>query len=162
MNYKSDFEGAAKSLTSRYAELSRKSEKATLLSRKLPAHTGNPDAAAAVDAVLGEACPVKNIHWEFRDFAVDSPEQASDPLFEAVCALVYQEGFWTGTAGQLLTELQQLDPTLQLKSNALSRSLNDNKRALADLCGITMTRKRQGNQKLLVLTARNGMSDVSD
>ena len=85
MNYKSDFEGAAKSLTSRYAELSRKaeealslskkgqheeanavmldlihkSEKATILSRKLPAHTGNPNAAAEVDAVLGEACPIK-------------------------------------------------------------------------------------------------------
>ena len=34
MNYKSDFEGAAKSLTSRYAELSRKAEEALSLSKK--------------------------------------------------------------------------------------------------------------------------------
>ena len=82
---KSNFEGAAKSLTSRYAELSRKSEealalfqqeqyeeayetmldlarkseRATLISRKLPTHTGNPKADAEIDTVLEEACPIQ-------------------------------------------------------------------------------------------------------
>ena len=85
MNTRSDFEGVANSLIGRYTELSRKveealslsqkgqneeaydvmldlarmSEKATILSRKLPAHTGNPNAGAQVDAVIEEACPIK-------------------------------------------------------------------------------------------------------
>ena len=85
MNSRSNFEGAANSLIGRYTELSHKaeealslsqkgqheeayevmldlarmSEKAALLSRKLPAHTGNPNADAQMDAVVEEACPIK-------------------------------------------------------------------------------------------------------
>lgn len=84
-NSKSNFEGAASSLIGRYTELSRKaeealilsrkglheeayaaaldlirmSEKAAILSRKLPAHTGNPNAPAEVDTVLADACPIR-------------------------------------------------------------------------------------------------------
>ena len=82
---KSNFEGAANSLIGRYTELSRKSEealalfqkeqyeeayeamldlarkseRATLISRKLPTHTGNPKADAEIDTVLEEACPIQ-------------------------------------------------------------------------------------------------------
>ena len=82
---KSNFEGTANSLIGRYTELSRKSEealalfqkeqyeeayeamldlarkseKATLISRKLPTHTGNPNADAEIDTVLEEACPIQ-------------------------------------------------------------------------------------------------------
>ena len=85
MNTRSNFEGAANSLIGRYTELSRKteealalfqkeryeeayelmldlarkSEKATLISRKLPTHTGKPNADAEMDAVLAEASPIK-------------------------------------------------------------------------------------------------------
>ena len=85
MNTRSNFEGAANSLIGRYDELSRKteealalfqkeqyeeayelmldlarkSEKATLISRKLPSHTGKPNADAEIDTVLAEACPIK-------------------------------------------------------------------------------------------------------
>ena len=85
MNTRSNFEGAANSLIGRYDELSRKteealalfqkeqyeeayelmldlarkSEKATLISRKLPSHTGKPNADAEMDTVLAEACPIK-------------------------------------------------------------------------------------------------------
>lgn len=82
---KSNFEKAANSLLGRYGELSRKTdealelsrtgmyeeadaamadvirmmEKAALLCRKLPMHTGNPNAQAEVEAILADACPIK-------------------------------------------------------------------------------------------------------
>lgn len=97
--------------------------------------------------------------WEFAGYTDEMPEELSDPVLAAITVLVEQNDSWEGTAEELRSQLQQLNPRLNLKANALSRRLNAQVQKLEDQYGIRLIRSRGSGGKLIRLEIADDMSD---
>lgn len=104
----------------------------------------------------------ENMQWELVGQAEDTLEQASDFLLDLVCELVDRYGCWEGTAEELLTVLRDIEPSLGIKGNVLSRRLGGSRQLLADAYGIAYAKRRADGKKLILLKRMDGMSDMSD
>ena len=103
--------------------------------------------------------------WEYVGYEDEQPPEASDPVFLAIAELLASQGSWQGTAQALLDTLKQIDPKLRIKPNALSRKLNDERSTLEEYFGVTFSRGRSGNDKVILLEVSQNpcaMCDVSD
>jgi len=100
--------------------------------------------------------------WEYIGYEDEQPPEASDPVFLAIAELLSLRNFWQGTAQTLLDVLKQIDPKLRIKPNALSRKLNDEKNSLKEYFGITFSRGRSGNDKLILLEVTQKQCDEYD
>lgn len=100
--------------------------------------------------------------WEYVGYEDEQPPEASDPVFLAIAELLTLRNFWQGTAQTLLDVLKQIDPKLRIKPNALSRKLNDEKNSLKEYFGITFSRGRSGNDKLILLEVTQKQCDEYD
>lgn len=89
-----------------------------------------------------------------------NPEEA--PVLEAVEELVCSHGTWCGTARELVTSLREIDPSLNLQPNALSRALNDEKTRLKERYGVVFSKHRKGNTKLISLKVAEDPTDMYD
>lgn len=132
---KSNFERATSSLLGRYDELSAKTketleltqkgmyeeaeaamrdvirmtEKAALLCRKLPLHTGSPDAQAEVEEILEETCPIQMGFIQRGWFFMRLPPLASQKDLankEYIRGMLYpaMRRFWDGKPTARMTE----------------------------------------------------------
>ena len=100
--------------------------------------------------------------WEFVGYAEAILEDSLDPVLIAVARLVEQEGFWKGTAEQLLRKLLEISPRLNLKANTLTRRLNVQSQELKDQYGVMYSRQRSSEGKFVVLEPIEEVSDMSD
>ena len=100
--------------------------------------------------------------WEFAGYAEAISEDSLDPVLIAVARLVEQEGFWKGTAEQLLQKLLEISPRLNLKANTLTRRLNVQSQELKDQYGVLYSRQRSSEGKFVVLESIEEVSDMSD
>ena len=100
--------------------------------------------------------------WEFAGYADAISEEELDPLLIAVARLVEQEGFWKGTAEQLLQKLLEINPRLNLKPNTLARRLNVQIQELKELYSIRYSRQRSAEGKFVILEPIEDVSDISD
>lgn len=100
--------------------------------------------------------------WEFAGYAEAISEDSLDPVLIAVARLVEQEGFWKGTAEQLLQKLLEISPRLNLKANTLTRRLNVQSQELKDQYGVLYSRQRSSEGKFVVLEPIEEVSDMSD
>ena len=100
--------------------------------------------------------------WEFAGYAEAISEDSLDPVLIAVARLVEQEGFWKGTAEQLLQKLLEISPRLNLKANTLTRRLNVQSQELKDQYGVLYSRQRSAEGKFVVLEPIEEVSDMSD
>ena len=100
--------------------------------------------------------------WEFVGYAEAISEDSLDPVLIAVARLVEQEGFWKGTAEQLLRKLLEISPRLNLKANTLTRRLNVQSQELKDQYGVMYSRQRSSEGKFVVLEPIEEVSDMSD
>ena len=100
--------------------------------------------------------------WEFAGYADAVSEEELDPLLIAVAQLVEQEGFWKGTAEQLLQKLLEISPRLNLKPNTLARRLNVQIQELKELYSIRYSRQRSAEGKFVILEPIEEVSDISD
>ena len=98
--------------------------------------------------------------WEFAGYADEMPVEQSDPVLRAIAILVEQDGSWAGTAEELRSQLQQLNPRLDLKANVLSRRLNNQIQELENQYGIRLIRSRGSGNKLIRLEIVDDMSDT--
>ena len=100
--------------------------------------------------------------WEFVGYAEAISEDSLDPVLIAVARLVEQEGFWKGTAEQLLRKLLEISPRLNLKANTLTRRLNVQSQELKDQYGVLYSRQRSSDGKFVVLEPIEEVGDMSD
>ena len=100
--------------------------------------------------------------WEFAGYAEAISEDSLDPVLIAVARLVEQEGFWKGTAEQLLQKLLEISPRLNLRANTLTRRLNVQSQELKDQYGVLYSRQRSSEGKFVVLESIEEVSDMSD
>lgn len=100
--------------------------------------------------------------WEFAGYAEAISEDSMDPVLIAVARLVEQEGFWKGTAEQLLQKLLEISPRLNLKANTLTRRLNVQSQELKDQYSVLYSRQRSAEGKFVVLEPIEEVSDMSD
>lgn len=100
--------------------------------------------------------------WEFVGYAEAISEDSLDPVLIAVARLVEQEGFWKGTAEQLLWKLLEISPRLNLKANTLTRRLNVQSQELKDQYGVLYSRQRSSEGKFVVLEPIEEVGDMSD
>lgn len=100
--------------------------------------------------------------WEYVGYADEQPPEASDPVFLAIAEHMAAQNFWQGTAQMLLDALKQINPNLRIKPNALSRKLNDEKNTMKEYFGVTFSRDRSGNDKLILLEASQNPFDMCD
>lgn len=100
--------------------------------------------------------------WEYVGYEDELPPEASDPVYLAIAELLASQDAWQGTAQALLDALKQIDPKLTIKPNALSRKLNDEKNAFEEYFGITFSRIRSGNDKLILLETTQKQCDMYD
>lgn len=100
--------------------------------------------------------------WEFAGYAEAISEDSLDPVLIAVARLVEQEGFWKGTAEQLLQKLLEISPRLNLKANTLTRRLNVQSQELKDQYSVLYSRQRSAEGKFVVLEPIEEVSDMSD
>lgn len=114
------------------------------------------------DAKINLVQDSETMCWEFVGYADELPEEPADPLLSAIAMLVERQGTWEGTAEELRTQLQQLNPRLDLKANALSRRLNAQAQELEKQYGVYLTRSRGSGSKLIRLEAVDDMSDMDD
>lgn len=107
----------------------------------------------------------ENMCWDCVGYSDEPPGNEGDPVLEAVEALVYSCGSWCGTARELASALQEIDSSLSLQPNSLSRTLNDAQPRLKESYGIAFSKHRKGNTKLINLKTNadpTNMSDASD
>lgn len=97
--------------------------------------------------------------WEFAGYEDEMEAEPSDCFLDAVTMLVERHAPWEGTAEELRLQLQQLNPKLVLKANALSRRLNARVQELENLYGIRLVRSREAGSKLIRLEVAGDMSD---
>lgn len=100
--------------------------------------------------------------WEYVGYEDELPPEASDPVFLAIAELLASQDSWQGTAQALLDRLKQIDPKLKIKPNALSRKLNDAKNTWEENFGVTFSRGRSGNDKLILLEVTQKQCDEYD
>ena len=100
--------------------------------------------------------------WECIGYGDEPFSLEEDPVLEAVEELIYSHGTWCGTAQELVTALQKIDSSLSLQPNSLSRTLNDEKAQLKNAYGITFSKHRKGNTKLIMLEATENPTDMYD
>lgn len=100
--------------------------------------------------------------WEFAGYADAMSEEKVDPLLIAVARLVEQEGFWKGTAEQLLQKLLEISPRLNFKANSLTRRLNVQWQELKDQYGVLYSRQRSAEGKFVILEPIEEVNDMSD
>ena len=100
--------------------------------------------------------------WDCTGYEEESIGSEEAPVLEAVEELVYSHGEWCGTAQELVTLLREIDPSLNLQPNALSRAINDEKTQLKERYGIAISRHRKGNTKLISLKIIEDLTDMYD
>ena len=100
--------------------------------------------------------------WEFVGYTDELPEEQLDPVLPSIAILVEQQNPWIGTAEELRAQLQELNPRLDLKANALSRRLNAQAQDLEHQYGILFTKHRGHDSKLIHLEIATDASDGDD
>ena len=100
--------------------------------------------------------------WEFAGYTDELPEEQSDPVLTAVAMLLENQNRWEGTAEELRVQLQELNPRLDLKANALSRRLNAQMQELENQYGVRFTRSRGSDGRQIRLEAVDDMYDNDD
>ncbi|MCR5664634.1 MAG: helicase RepA family protein [Oscillospiraceae bacterium] len=101
-------------------------------------------------------------HWDFVGYGKDELPQ-SDPILEAVQALVAERRKWQGTATELLELLQgKLDPNT--KPNMLARRLNASASRLEQDYGVDYRTSRSPDARIIQLSAlrHDGYDDHDD
>lgn len=104
----------------------------------------------------------ENMCWDCVGYSDEPPGNEGDPVLEAVEELVYTCGSWCGTAQELASALQEIDSSLSLQPNSLSRTLNDAQTRLKEAYGIAFSKHRKGNTKLITLKKTADPTDMSD
>lgn len=105
-------------------------------------------AAAAPALALDEAAIVE----AFAD--TGGVGAGSDPLREAMSALLQNRGTWTGSATDLLSELREIVPLAALPASAKGLS-----QTLPRIAGISVARRRDSHGgRILTITATSGAS----
>lgn len=80
----------------------------------------------------------------------------------AVEDLVHSNGAWRGTAVELVAALKQIDSSLALQPNSLSRKLNARAQELQNQYGVRYTKLRNAEGKYILLQNSVDMSEMSD
>lgn len=111
------------------------------------------------DAKINLSQNPETMCWDFVGYADEMPEPQADPFLSALTMLAEQQGAWEGTAEELSHQLQQLNPRLVLKANALSRRLNAREQELENQYGVRLVRSRGAGSKLIRLETVDDMSD---
>ena len=104
----------------------------------------------------------ENMCWEYLGYGDDVPTITEDPVLCAVEDLVHSNGTWRGTAVELVAALMQIDSSLVLQPNALSRKLTARAQELQNQYGVRHTKLRNAEGKYILLQNCVDMSDMSD
>lgn len=104
----------------------------------------------------------ENMCWEFIGYGDDTQQITEDPVLCAVEDLVHSSGTWRGTAVELVAALTQIDSSLALQPNSLSRKLNARAQELQNQYGVRHTKLRNAEGKYILLQNCVDMSDMSD
>ena len=114
------------------------------------------------DARISLVQNLETMCWEFAGYTDEMPEEQLDPVLPSIAILVEQQNPWIGTAEELRAQLQELNPRLDLKANALSRRLNAQAQDLEHQYGILFTKHRGHDSKLIHLELATDASDGND
>ncbi len=114
------------------------------------------------DARISLVQNLETMCWEFAGYTDEMPEEQLDPVLPSIAILVEQQNPWIGTAEELRAQLQELNPRLDLKANALSRRLNAQAQNLEHQYGILFTKHRGHDSKLIHLELATDASDGDD
>lgn len=104
----------------------------------------------------------ENMCWEYLGYGDGAPQSTEDPVLCAVEDLVHSNGAWRGTAVELVAALTQIDSSLALQPNSLSRKLNARAQELQNQYGVRYTKLRNAEGKYILLQNSVDMSDMSD
>ena len=83
-------------------------------------------------------------------------------LIAAIAMLLEHQNLWEGTAEELRVQVQELNPRLDLKANALSRRLNAQVQELENQYGVRFTRSRGTDGRQIRLEVVDDMYDNDD
>lgn len=100
--------------------------------------------------------------WDCIGYGDEPVNSEEAPVLEAVEELVCSYVEWCGTAQELVISLREIDPSLNLQPNALSRTLNDEKTRLKERYGVAFSKHRKGNTKLISLKVAEEPTDMYD
>ena len=114
------------------------------------------------DARISLVQNLETMCWEFAGYMDEMPEEQLDPVLSSIAILVEQQNPWVGTAEELRAQLQELNPRLDLRANALSRRLNAQAQDLEHQYGILFTKHRGHDSKLIHLEIATDASDGDD
>ena len=105
------------------------------------------------DLELGLRFQKSPVDWTLTDSSVGMFKPARDRELQRIAAFISAAKTWEGTATELAGLLSQQDPEFELRPNALVRILNAAGGLLAEHYGFTCRGRREGNTKLLRLSA---------
>ena len=108
------------------------------------------------DLALGLCFRHNPVDWVLTESSVGMFKPARDRELKAIAAFVAGAHSWEGTATALTERLAAADPALLLAPNAVTRILNAAGGVLEKQYGFTYCPRRDGNTKLLQLSAVKG------
>ena len=102
--------------------------------------------------------------WGLLSHSDSDVTTAEDPVFMAVWQMVSSgQSKWQGTASDLLVNLKEYNPALDIRANTLTRKLNSNADMLLAKYNILYSNKRVGTEKHIVLKLeQTDMYDKTD
>lgn len=105
------------------------------------------------DLELGLCFRHNSLDWTLTESSVGQFKPARDRELQRIAAFISAAKTWEGTATELAGLLSQQDPEFELRPNALVRILNAAGGLLEEHYGFTCRGRREGNTKLLRLSA---------
>ena len=105
------------------------------------------------DLELGLRFQKSPMDWTLTDSSLGMFKPARDRELQRIASFISAAKTWEGTATELAGLLSQQDPEFELRPNALVRILNAAGGLLAEHYGFTCRGRREGNTKLLRLSA---------
>lgn len=95
--------------------------------------------------------------WSFEGFLSGETESLDEKLLVTIEKLIEQEGF-TGTATELVAAMQEVDGSISIKPNQLTRLLRS-KGLVLQKRGIVFSTKRTNTSRMLTLQKEKGLPD---
>ena len=105
------------------------------------------------DLELGLRFQKSPMDWTLTDSSLGMFKPARDRELQRIASFISAAKTWEGTATELAGLLSQQDPEFELRPNALVRILNAAGGLLEEHYGFTCRGRREGNTKLLRLSA---------